>query len=204
MNRCPWCEKTDRYKEYHDKEWGVPVLDDIKQFEFLVLESAQAGLSWLTILNRREGYKKAYDNFDPKKVAEYDQNKIEELVNNPDIIRNRKKIEASINNAKKFLEIQKEYGSFSKYIWSYVNNEPIINKYDDISKIPATTNLSDRISQDLKDKGFKFMGSTIVYSHLQAVGVINDHLTSCFRYNEIIQDYSNIKLKPFFPGKRII
>lgn len=192
MIRCPWCEKTDKYREYHDKEWGVPVLDDNKHFEFIVLESAQAGLSWLTILNRREDYRKAYDNFNPNKVAEYDEKKIEELVNNSGIIRNRRKIEASITNAIKFLEIQKEFGSFSNYLWSYVNYQPIINKLDDISKIPATTELSDRISLDLRKRGFKFIGSTIVYSHLQAVGIVNDHLTSCFRYNEIVLSYKTL------------
>lgn len=189
MNRCPWCEKTELYRDYHDKEWGVPVYDDLKQFEFIVLESAQAGLSWLTILNRREEYRSAYDNFVPEKVALYDQVKVEELVNNSGIIRNRKKIEASINNAIKFLEIQKEFGTFSDYIWSYVNHKPIVNKYSDISEVPATTELSDKISKDLRKRGFKFIGSTIVYSHLQAVGIVNDHLTTCFRYNEIIQDY---------------
>ena len=192
MNRCTWCEKTDNYIKYHDQEWGVPVLDDTKHFEFIVLESAQAGLSWLTILNRREAYREAYDNFDPIKVAKYDQNKIEELINNPGIIRNRNKIKASINNAIKFLEIQKEFGSFSRYLWNYVGFQPVINKYDDISKIPASTDLSDSISLDLRNRGFKFIGSIIIYSHLQAVGIVNDHLTSCFRYNEIINDYNKL------------
>lgn len=185
MDRCSWCEKEEIYVEYHDKEWGVPVFDDRKQFEFIVLESAQAGLSWLTILKRRENYRKAYDDFDPVKVAQYDTEKLEELMNNAGIIRNRMKIEASINNAKRFLEIQQEFGSFSNYIWSFVNNKPIINKPASISEIPATTELSDTISKDLKSRGFKFMGSTIVYAHLQAVGVINDHVTSCFRYEEV-------------------
>jgi len=192
MNRCPWCEKTENYIEYHDEEWGVPVLDDTKHFEFIILESAQAGLSWLTILNRREAYREAYDNFDPIKVAKYDQNKIEELINNPGIIRNRNKIKASINNAIKFLEIQKEFGSFSRYLWNYVGFQPVINKYDDISKIPASTDLSDSISLDLRNRGFKFIGSIIIYSHLQAVGIVNDHLTSCFRYSEIINNYNKL------------
>lgn len=185
MKRCSWCEKEDIYIEYHDKEWGVPVYDDNKQFEFLVLESAQAGLSWLTVLKKRENYRKAYDNFDPEKVAQYNPEKLEELMNNPGIIRNRMKIEASINNAKRFLEIQQEFGSFSNYIWGFVNNKPVINKFDSISEIPATTELSDKVSKDLKKRGFKFMGSTIVYAHLQAVGIINDHITSCFRYKEV-------------------
>ncbi|MGD9679000.1 MAG: DNA-3-methyladenine glycosylase I [Vulcanibacillus sp.] len=192
MNRCPWCEKTDSYIKYHDQEWGVPVLDDTKHFEFIVLESAQAGLSWLTILNRREAYREAYDNFDPIKVAKYDHDKIEELINNPGIIRNRNKIKASINNAIKFLEIQKEFGSFSRYLWNYVGFKPVINKYDDISKIPASTDLSDSISLDLRNRGFKFIGSIIIYSHLQAVGIVNDHLTSCFRYSEIINNYNKL------------
>lgn len=185
MNRCSWCEKEEIYIEYHDKEWGVPVFDDHKQFEFIVLESAQAGLSWLTVLKKRENYRKAYDNFDPKKVAQYDSKKLEELINNSGIIRNRMKIAASINNAQRFLEIQQEFGSFSNYLWGFVNNEPVINKFASISEIPATTELSDTISKDLKKRGFKFMGSTIVYAHLQAVGIINDHITSCFRYNEV-------------------
>lgn len=185
MNRCAWCEKEDIYIEYHDKEWGVPVFDDRKQFEFIVLESAQAGLSWLTILKRRENYRKAYDNYDPEKVAQYDDLKIEELMNNVGIIRNRRKIEASINNAKIFLEIQKEFGSFSNYIWAFVDNKSIVNKHESISEVPATTELSDKVSKELKKRGFKFMGSTIVYAHLQAVGIINDHITTCFRYEEV-------------------
>jgi len=185
MNKCSWCEKEDIYINYHDKEWGVPIFNDQKQFEFIILESAQAGLSWLTILKRRENYRNAYDNFDPEKVAQYDSEKLEELMNNAGIIRNRKKIEASINNAQRFLEIQQEFSSFSNYIWSFVNNEPIINKFASISEVPATTELSDTISKDLKKRGFKFMGSTIVYAHLQAVGIINDHITSCFRYEEV-------------------
>lgn len=185
MNRCSWCEKEDIYIEYHDKEWGVPIYDDRKHFEFIVLESAQAGLSWLTILKRRENYRMAYDDFDPEKVARYDEKKLDELVKNAGIIRNRMKIAASINNAQRFLEIQQEFGSFSNYIWGFVNNKPVINKFVSISEVPATTELSDTISKDLKKRGFKFMGSTIVYAHLQAVGIINDHITSCFRYEEV-------------------
>lgn len=185
MNRCSWCEKEDIYIEYHDKEWGVPIYDDRKHFEFIVLESAQAGLSWLTILKRRENYRMAYDDFDPEKVARYDEKKLDELVKNAGIIRNRMKIAASINNAQRFLEIQQEFGSFSNYIWGFVNNKPVINEFASISEVPATTELSDTISKDLKKRGFKFMGSTIVYAHLQAVGIINDHITSCFRYEEV-------------------
>ncbi len=190
MQRCPWCEGNDLYVKYHDQEWGVPVVDDRKQFEFLVLESAQAGLSWLTILKRRENYRKAYDNFDPVKVATYDNEKIEELVNNPGIIRNRRKIEASINNAKYFLELQHKYGSFSDYIWGFVNFKPVVNGFTDLNELPAQTELSQRISKDLKKRGFKFIGPTIIYAHLQATGIVNDHLQSCFRYQEIIENYS--------------
>ncbi len=183
MNRCPWCGNNDLYIKYHDEEWGVPVHDDKKHFEFLVLESAQAGLSWLTVLKKRENYRKAYDNFDVNKVSQYDENKVKELMQNAGIIRNLKKIEASINNAKQFIKIQKEFGSFDKYIWSFVNNTPILNNWNDISEVPAKSELSDKVSKDLKKRGFKFLGSTIIYAHLQATGLINDHLSSCFKYN---------------------
>ena len=182
MNRCPWCGNDELYVRYHDEEWGVPVHDDRKHFEFLVLESAQAGLSWLTILRKRENYRKAYDNFDPVKVSQYNDAKIEELMQNAGIIRNRRKIEASINNAKRFLEIQKEFGSFDKYIWSFVDNKAVKNHWNDITEVPATSELSDKVSKDLKNRGFKFLGSTIVYAHLQATGLINDHLVGCFKY----------------------
>lgn len=185
MNRCPWCGTDPLYIKYHDEEWGEPVHDDTKHFEFLVLESAQAGLNWLTILRKRENYRKAYDGFNPNKVAQYDENKLNELLQNEGIIRNRKKIEASINNAKKFLQIQKEFGSFNKYIWSFVDNKPVINQPQDISQVPATSELSDKVSKDLKARGFKFLGSTTVYAHLQATGIINDHLVSCFRHSSI-------------------
>lgn len=175
----------DRYIKYHDEEWGVPVHDDRKHFEFLILEGVQAGLSWLTILKKRENYRKAYDNFDVKKVSEYDEAKIEELMNNPDIIRNRRKIEASINNAKKFLEVQKEFGSFDNFIWSFVDNNVVKNHWKDLSEIPATSELSDKVSKELKRRGFKFVGSTIIYAHLQAIGLINDHLVTCFRYDQV-------------------
>lgn len=182
MNRCPWCLKDELYVKYHDEEWGVPVHDDAKHFEFLVLESAQAGLSWFTILKKRENYRKAYDNFDAAKVSQYDEHKIEELMQNAGIIRNRLKIESSISNAKGFLEIQKEFGSFDNYIWSFTDNKVVKNHWNDISEVPAVSELSDRVSKDLKKRGFKFLGSTIIYAHLQATGIINDHLTSCFRY----------------------
>lgn len=181
MERCSWCQSDELYLKYHDEEWGVPVHDDRKQFEFLVLESAQSGLSWLTILKRRENYRLAYDNFEPDKVARYDDAKIMELLSNSGIIRNRKKIEASINNAQRFLEIQKEFGSFDKYIWGFVNDQPIINDCKDGSEIPATSPLSDLISKDLKRRGFRFLGSTTVYAHMQATGLVNDHINSCFR-----------------------
>lgn len=186
MKRCDWCKEDELYIKYHDEEWGVPLHDDIKQFEFLVLESAQAGLSWLTVLKKRENYRKAYDNFDPLKVSKYRDGKIDELVGNAGIIRNIKKIEASINNAGRFIEVQKEHGSFDKYIWRFVDYKPVINTWKDISEIPAKTGLSDEISGDLKKRGFKFIGSTIIYAHLQAVGIVNDHLVSCFRYQQLI------------------
>lgn len=185
MNRCPWCGTDELYVKYHDEEWGVPVHEEQKHFEFLVLESAQAGLNWLTILRKRENYRKAYDNFDAAKISDYDENKVNELMQNAGIIRNRRKIEASINNAKGFLEIQKEFGSFDNYIWSFVDNKPVINHWNDISEVPATSELSDKVSKDLKKRGFKFLGSTIIYAHLQATGIIDDHLTSCFRHNEV-------------------
>ena len=187
---CDWNTTSELYLEYHDKEWGVPVFDDKKHFEFLVLESAQAGLSWLTILKKRENYRKAYDGFDPKKVARYSEKKKAALLANPGIIRNRLKIEASINNAKHFLEIQKEYGSFSRYIWSFPKGKQINGDWKTLSEIPATTPLSDAISADLRKRGFRFLGSTIIYAHLQATGIVNDHITSCFRHKEVKRNFS--------------
>jgi DNA-3-methyladenine glycosylase I len=187
VKRCEWCTGSELYMEYHDKDWGTPTFDDRKQFEFLVLESAQAGLSWITILKKRENYRMAYDGFDPEKVARYGEKKKAALLANPGIIRNRLKIEASINNAAHFLEIQKEWGSFSDYIWSFSKNKVIKGKWKSIAEIPAKTELSDRISADLKKRGFKFLGSIIMYSHLQAVGVVNDHIVSCFRYKEVLE-----------------
>jgi len=187
MNRCPWGTADELYISYHDDEWGVPVFDDHKQFEFLVLESAQAGLSWHTILKKRENYRAAYDGFDVKKVAEYDEKKIEELMQNAGIIRNRRKIEASINNSKCFIEIQKEFGSFCNYLWKFVDGKPLVNEWIDTSQIPVKTELSDNISKDLKKRGFKFLGSITLYSHLQATGLVNDHLKSCFRWQECLE-----------------
>ncbi len=185
MNRCPWCEGDELYIRYHDEEWGVPVHDDRKHFEFLTLESAQAGLSWLTILKKRENYRRAYDNFDPRKVAGYGKKKIGELLNDSGLIRNRRKIEASINNAVKFLEIQDEFGTFDEYIWRFTDFKAVINSWKNVSQIPGKTKLSDDISMDLKKRGFKFVGSTIIYAHIQAIGLVNDHLVSCFRHNEL-------------------
>jgi len=185
IKRCEWCTGSELYMEYHDKEWGTPVFHDNKHFEFLVLESAQAGLSWITILKKRENYRLAYDNFDPEKVARYGEKKKAALLANPGIVRNRLKIEASIGNAVQFLKIQEEWGSFSDYIWSFSKNKVIKGNWKTIKEIPAKTELSDRIAADLKKRGFKFLGSTIMYSHLQAVGIVNDHIKTCFRYKEL-------------------
>ena len=183
--RCPWCEGNEVYMKYHDQEWGVPVHDDRTHFEFLVLEGAQAGLSWLTILRKRENFRRAYDQFDPRIVAGYDKRKIDELLRNEGIIRNRRKIEASIENARKFLELKEEFGSYDRYIWRFVDGRPLINRWKELSEIPSKTLLSDRVSKDLIQRGFRFVGSTIIYSYLQAVGLINDHLVSCFRYEKL-------------------
>ena len=178
--RCGWCEKDDLYREYHDKEWGKPVYDDETLFEFLVLESFQAGLSWYTILKKRESFKEAFDNFDYNVIAEYKQDKVETLMQNEGIIRNRLKILATINNAQRFMEVQEEFGSFSKYIWSFVDGKPIINSPKELKDVPATTEISDKLAKDLKKRGFKFLGSTVVYAHMQATGMVNDHLISCY------------------------
>jgi DNA-3-methyladenine glycosylase I len=185
MKRCDWCESDELYIKYHDEEWGDPVHDDIKHFEFLILEGVQAGLSWLLVLRKRENYRRAYDNFNPVKVASYNDIKIEELMNNKGLIRNRRKIEASVNNAIRFLEIQDGFGSFDRYIWDYVDNEPIINSWNNVTDLPSKTVLSDEISIDLRDRGFKFVGSNIIYAHMQAIGLVNDHIVDCFRYNEL-------------------
>lgn len=178
--RCGWCEKDDLYRAYHDQEWGRPVYDDKTIFEFLILESFQAGLSWYTILSKRENFRKAFDHFDYKKMALYSDHKIEELMNDSGIIRNRLKILAAVTNAQKFMEVQKEFGSFSQYIWNFVDGKPIDHQPKTLSDVPATTEISDRISKDLKKRGFKFMGSTVVYAHMQATGMVNDHIESCF------------------------
>lgn len=190
--RCSWPASADPiYITYHDLEWGVPVRDDRKQFEFLVLESAQAGLSWLTILKRREGYRKAYDGFDPELVARYDENRVQHMLQNPGIIRNRKKIESSITNAGSFLEIQEKYGTFCNYLWGFTDGRQVVNRFTDLSEIPATSPLSDTIARDLKRRGFKFLGSTIIYAHLQATGLVNDHLISCYRHRECLEHPSD-------------
>ncbi|MBU5439697.1 DNA-3-methyladenine glycosylase I [Tissierella sp. MSJ-40] len=180
--RCKWVTDDPVYIEYHDKEWGVPVHDDRQLFEFLILEGAQAGLSWITILKKRENYRKAFDNFDPEKVALYDEEKVQELMMNEGIIRNRRKIEASIINAKAFLKIKEEFGSFDKYIWQFVGGKPIKNSWNNIAEVPASTKESDEMSKDLKKRGFKFVGSKICYAYMQAVGMVNDHTIDCFRY----------------------
>lgn len=183
MQRCDWCTGHDIYEKYHDEEWGVPLHDEAKHFEFLLLETMQAGLSWLTILRKRDNYRQAFAEFNPKLVAKFDVAKIEELMQNVGIIRNRLKINAAVNNARLFIKIQEEFGSFDNYIWGFTNNKTIKNSWTDIKQIKPTTELSDRVSKDLKLRGFKFVGSTIIYAHLQAIGVVNDHLISCFRYN---------------------
>lgn len=178
--RCAWCEKDDLYRNYHDQEWGKPIYDDETIFEFLILESFQAGLSWYTILAKRENFRAAFDQFDYQKIAEYSEDKVEELIQNAGIIRNRLKILATINNAQKFMEVQKEFGSFSKYIWGFVNHEPIINRPKTLKEVPATTEISDGLAKDLKKRGFKFIGSTVVYAHMQATGMVNDHVEDCW------------------------
>ncbi|MBW8333906.1 MAG: DNA-3-methyladenine glycosylase I [Prolixibacteraceae bacterium] len=184
QTRCGWAQKNELMAKYHDEEWGNPLHDEQKLFEFLILEGMQAGLSWLTILNKRENFRVAYDNFDVQKVAGYDQQKVEELMSDSGIIRNRQKIDASINNAKRFLEVAEEFGSFNQYIWNFVDHQPIVNHWEKLSELPAKTELSDFISADLKRRGFKFVGSTVIYAHLQATGMVNDHLTSCFCHPE--------------------
>lgn len=185
--RCEWCENTfDEYIKYHDEEWGIPVHDDKTHFEFLLLEGAQAGLSWATILKRRGGYRTAFKEFDPDKVSKFKENKILELLQFEGIIRNKLKVRGAVENAKSFLDVQKEFGSFDNYIWQFVNETPIVNNWESMSQIPATTKESDTLSKDLKKRGFKFVGSTIMYAHMQACGLVNDHTADCFRYNELI------------------
>ena len=185
VKRCDWLTSDRSYIEYHDKEWGVAVHDDCKLLEMLILEGAQAGLNWLTILKRRETYRRAYDGFDPRKIVRWDMSKKESLLKDPGIIRNRLKIEAAMTNAEAFMKVSREFGSFDKYIWAFVGGQPIHNAWSNVSRIPVTTAISDRMSRDLKRRGFKFVGSTICYAFMQAVGMVNDHVTSCFRYEEI-------------------
>lgn len=183
--RCEWAGKDPDYISYHDLEWGVPVYDDKKIFEFLILETFQAGLSWITILKKRENFRKAFDNFDYIKISKYDEDKFDELVQNAGIIRNKLKIRATISNAKAFIDIQKEFGSFSNYIWQFVGGKPILNKWKTSKDVPANTDISDKLSKDLKKRGFKFVGSTVIYAHMQATGMVNDHTIDCFRYKEV-------------------
>ncbi len=187
IKRCAWAEGVSLdYIEYHDTEWGVPAFDDRTQFEFLVLEGAQAGLSWSTILNKRAGYRKAFADFDPQKVARFTIKRIEKLLQDPSIVRNRLKVTSAVKNAKAFLVVQEEFGSFSDYIWSYVDGTPIQNRWRKDGDIPATSAVSDELSKDLKRRGFTFVGSTIVYAHMQATGLVNDHLVDCFRYQACV------------------
>jgi DNA-3-methyladenine glycosylase I len=183
--RCAWCGEDPTYIEYHDKEWGVPVYDDGRLFEFLVLEGAQAGLSWLTILRKRAAYRAAFAQFDPIKVARFGAKDIARLLGNAGIVRNRAKIESAINNAKRFLSVQQEFGSFSNYQWRFVDREPVHNRFAELFDVPAKTEVSDTFSKDLKQRGFKFVGSTIMYAHMQAVGMVNDHVRRCFRQRQV-------------------
>ncbi len=184
-HKCGWCLGDPLYEAYHDKEWGVPIFDDDALFEFLILETFQAGLSWITVLKKRENFRKAFDNFDYTTIAKYKQDKIDELLEDAGIIRNKLKIKATVSNAKAFMEVQKEFGTFSKYIWGFTNGKTIKNSLKNYKNAPANTPLSDTISKDLKKRGFKFVGSTVVYAHMQATGMVNDHEVNCFRYNEV-------------------
>lgn len=183
--RCAWVSDKEIYIQYHDEEWGVPVKDDQKMFEFFLLETFQAGLSWITILNKRENFREAFDQFDYKKIALYKEDKFEELISNPGIIRNKAKNYSAINNAQQYQVVQKKFGSFCNYLWSFVDNQVLQNNFSKNSEVPASTELSDKISKDLKKRGFKFIGSTTIYAHLQATGLVNDHLNTCFRYKEL-------------------
>jgi len=183
--RCEWSSKDDLYIKYHDQEWGVPIYDDSSLFEFLILETFQAGLSWLTILRKRENFRAAFDNFDYKKIAQYDENKYNELMQNEGIIRNKLKIKAAISNAQAFMKVQAEFNSFSNYFWAFSGEKTITNQFETLKELPAKTELSDKISKDMKKRGFKFVGSTVIYAHMQATGMVNDHLVSCFRHKEV-------------------
>lgn len=188
-NRCDWVGSDPLYLHYHDSEWGVPVYEDRKLFEFLVLESAQAGLSWITVLKKREAYRQAYAEFNPEIIAQFTEKDIQNLLQNSGIIRNRRKIEAAITNARAFLLVQEKYGSFSNYMWQFVDGKPLVNSWMSISSIPAQTEQSQKMSRDLIQHGFCFVGPTICYAHMQAVGMVNDHLVQCFRYREILENY---------------
>ena len=186
--RCQWAiGHFDAYQKYHDEEWGVPVHDDLRHFEFLILEGAQAGLSWSTVLKKREGYRKAFSDFQPEIVANYSEDTIQEILLDPGIIRNKLKVRGAVINAQKYLEVQKEFGTFDKYIWQFVDNKPIQNAWKTMAEAPATSPESDALSKDLKKRGFKFVGSTIIYAHMQACGLVNDHTIDCFRYKEVQQ-----------------
>ncbi len=185
MNKCKWALSSKPEEQYHDEEWGIPIHDDRLLFEFLILEGAQAGLSWSTILNKREGYRKAFDHFDAEKIALYKQQKIQQLLNNPEIIRNKLKVNAAITNAKIFLDVQKEYGSFDRYIWQFVDGVSKQNHWQQFNEIPVSTIESEQMSKSLKNKGFKFVGATICYAYMQAVGMVNDHTIDCFRHKQI-------------------
>ena len=183
--RCWWPGTDALYIDYHDREWGVPVHDDRRLFEFLVLEGAQAGLSWITILRKREAYRAAFDAFDPEKVARYDARRVEKLLKNEGIVRNRLKVESAVKNARAFLEVQEEFGSFAKYQWGFVGGRPVVNRFEDKKQVPPRTALSDAISKDMKQRGFSFVGSTIVYAHMQAVVMVHDHVVTCFRHGQV-------------------
>ena len=185
--RCAWCGADPLYIKYHDKEWAVPVYNDRKLFEMLILEGAQAGLSWITILRKRQNYRQAFDNFDPVKIAGYNKSRINKLLNDPGIVRNRLKVEGTVKNARAFLELKNSEGKFSDFLWDFVNGEPIINRFKQMKEIPASTPQSDAMSKALKKRGFTFVGSTICYAFMQAVGMVNDHMTDCFRYNEVMR-----------------
>ncbi|GAA3595809.1 DNA-3-methyladenine glycosylase I [Flavivirga amylovorans] len=184
-HKCNWCVGDELYEAYHDQEWGNPVYDDDTLFEFLILETFQAGLSWITVLRKRENFRKAFDHFDYKKIANYKQDKIDSLLQDTGIIRNKLKVNATVSNAQAFMKVQEEFGSFSKYIWGFVNGKPIRNSFKMLKDVPANTPLSDTISKDLKKRGFKFVGTTVVYAHMQATGMVNDHVVDCFRYNQV-------------------
>jgi DNA-3-methyladenine glycosylase I len=184
LKRCNWCNSSDLYQKYHDQEWGVPVYDDQTLFEFLILETFQAGLSWITILNKRENFRNAFDNFNYKKIANYSEDKVQELLLDAGIIRNQLKVRSAISNAVSFIKIQEEFGSFSSYIWKFTDGKPILNNRQSLKEVPATTPLSDIISKDLKKRGFKFVGSTVIYAHMQATGMVNDHVADCWKFHK--------------------